>query len=469
MSTINVNGISVHDYTTDDTAIRKKGVSDDPNYEVRGAKGEGNKGRINKHEDKQIEELAKHHDSGLYNDIQLKIMSGEQLTSKEMEELKEMALFFTPDFLNQAVIDGDISQQDADMLIMAGGLLVGGVSEDDLGKSLANFFSLNGEDRQFALDVMSDRSIEYDAKIKERDGKDKIKYTETHSAPNPEQGRLSIFLSNMQPGQQAHIQNYTNWNFDTSNNALAATLSDIDDFVNLSDTKKDALVNHLHSLGSGWAPISDHGHGAGPGRGPADAPVGGPSNGRPNAAPDNVYTPPQGEVMAPSVLADMGVGEQGRIDLGTLMFQVMADRIETLDNQVREYANTVDQQNKVIATNTNAMAALRGSMPDDGRDVNLSEVTFEDGAGNTVSLAGYLHNEGLVKSDADLGKVSQSDINSMMTTIGERNDVLNSESTATMTKLQQTMDKYQQAVQTQTNFEAKWNSMLNAIIGNLNR
>ena len=113
------------------------------------------------------------------------------------------------------------------------------------------------------------------------------------------------------------------------------------------------------------------------------------------------------------------------------------------------------------------MIQLRTNLPDDGGTVNVTGMTFPDGDGNDVSLAGYLHEQGLTTDSTDLTKMSANDINNLMDSISAKNDTLNSEATQDMTKLQQTMDKYQQAVSTLTNFEAKWHSMMQSVTGNL--
>lgn len=411
--------------------------------------------------------LDKQDEKGVFTDIQIKLMTGEQLSEKEFKVLEKLSTQIPPHLIQNAVDDGVISQQDADLLIMAGGLFANGVdSQADIEKGLANFFSLAPHDRDFARDVMMDRPS----------GKHDLqhpfllfgKLRDAHSADNPEQARMAFFLQNMEPGQQGHIQNFTTWNFDTGHNAMAAALGDIPDYNDMSKTQQNAMTHFLQDLGNGFSPVKHHGH-------HHHGPAGGPEHGRPAHHPG--HYPGFGEncqfgpnnMMGPDFVDGLGFAEQGKIDLGSLMFQVMADRVESLDNQVREFADMVDQQNKQLSTNTNAMAALRANLPEDGGTVDLSNVTFEDGDGNTVSLAGYLNEEGLIKDGANLGHMSDTDIDNMLSSINGKNDVLNSESTATMTKLQQTMDKYQQAVQVQTNFEAKWNTMLNAIIGNLSR
>lgn len=495
MNTITPNGINVHDYRGDNDAIGKKGARIDNDYEIRGDKDTtGATKKVNNYERRQREELVQHQQSGLYADVRLKVMTGQELSKSEMAALKEMALYFTPEFLNRAAANGDITQQDADMLIMAGALLINGVGEQDLGRSLANFSSLNEDHRAFALSVASDRTVEYDAKVKEKDlAVKKITYTETHSMPNAEQARLSVFLENMRPGQEGHIQNFTNWHFNTSNNALAATMSDMPAYHMLTETQRDAMVNYLKDLGNGFTHCHGPGHsgqgwGNGPAPGPAHGPVvhgfpheprGGPDNARPFHNPGHIpgHYPGFGadcrfgpdNIMGPGFLADMGVDRKGQIDLGSLMFQVMGDRIDSLDKQVREFADSVDERNKAIETNTNAITALRANVLDGGGAVNISNLTFTDSDGRTASVAGCLHAQGIIKDNADLSSLSQADIKTLIESLSAKNDTLNSEATSEMTKMQQHMDKYQQAVSMQTNFESKWHSMMQAITGNLNR
>ena len=424
--------------------------------------------------DKALKKLDKHDEKGRYADIQLKVMTGEELSKKEYKTLKEMSTKFPPELIQYAANTGKISQQDADMLLIAGGLFDSGIEgREDIGRSLANFFSLPPHERGFARDVMSESSLrDFEKDI----GDVKLKsLKDAHSTPNPDQARLAVFLSTMQPGQHHQIQNITTWNFDSSHNAIAAALGDIPDYTDMSDTQQEAMVNFIMDLGNGWCPVGGPGHGRphGPVEGPASGLVGGPDHGRPPHNPCHYPGFSEGchfdhhNMMGPDFLNQFGISEHGKIDLGSLMYQVMADRIETLDSQVRDYADSVDQRNKEIATNTNAMIELRANLPADGSAANLSGLTFTDGDGREASLAAYLGNEGFITGDTNLSALSYNDIDTLITSIGDKNDTLNSEATADMTKLQQHMDKYSQAVSAQTNFESKWNTMMNAIMSNL--
>ena len=422
-----------------------------------------------KYGDKALDRFDKWDEKGEFADIQLKVMNGDKIGKKEFQILEKLSTKYPPELMQYAADKGLISQQDADMLIVAGGLFTNGAdSRSDISKGLANFFSMPPHDRDFARAVMSDRPEDLTASDLKSSGKLK----DTFDSPNPDQARLAYFLQNMEPGQQGWVQQFTSWNFDSGHSAMTAALGDIPDYNDMNNRQKDALAGFLSGLGSGWgASPPPPGGPHGPAHGPAHGPVGGPEHGRPNMAgcdfgiPGGQFGP--GDMIGPDFVEVLGFSDISTIDLGSLMYQVMGDRIDSLDNQVREYAERVDEQNKAIATNTNAMIQLRTNLPDDGGMVDVTGMTFPDGNGNDVSLAGYLHEQGLTTDSTDLTKLNSSDINHLMDSISAKNDTLNSEATQDMTKLQQTMDKYQQAVSTLTNFEAKWHSMMQSVTGNL--
>ena len=418
--------------------------------------------------DKGLKRIDKWDEKGEFADIQLKVMNGDKIGKREFHVLEKMSTKYPPELIQYAADKGLISQQDADMLIVAGGLFANGAdSRSDLSKGLANFFSMPPHDRDFARTVMADRPEDLSASDFNKRGKLK----DAHDSPSPEQSRLAYFLQNMEPGQQGWVQQFTTWNFDSGHSAMTAALGDIPDYNDMNKVQKNAMAGFLAGLGNGWAPVPPPGGHHGPAHGPAHGLPGGPEHGRPIhigcdfGVPGGQFGP--GDMIGPEFCNQLGFSEQGKIDLGSLMYQVMADRIDSLDNQVREFADRVDQNNKAISTNTNAMIELRTNLPAEGGAVNISGMTFTDGNGNDVSLAGYLHEQGLTTDSTDLTKMSATDINNLMDSIGAKNDTLNSEATQDMTKLQQTMDKYQQAVSTLTNFEAKWHSMMQSVTGNL--
>ncbi|MEM9618033.1 MAG: hypothetical protein AAF936_08745 [Pseudomonadota bacterium] len=421
-----------------------------------------------------LKKLDRWDEKGEFTDIQLKVMNGEEMGKKEYRILKDMSSL-PPELLQHAVDKGIISQQDADMLIVAGALFANGAdSREDISKGLANFFSLSPNDRDFARNVMAERpdglsdgGFNFISTLKN-----------AHDSPSPEQSRLSYFLMNMEPGQQGWVQNFTTWNFDSGHSAMTAALGDIPDFNDMNSMQQDAMANFLAGLGNGWAPVPPPGGNHGPAHGPAHGPgpaAGGPEHGRPAFNPNQPgsdfgmpgghFGP--GDMMGPEFVDTLGFGDKGRVDLGSLMYQVMADRIDNLDKQVRDFADSLDQRNKEISTNTNAVIALRANLPGDGGEVDVRGLTFTDGNGNDVPLAGYLQQQGVITDSTDLSTMSDTDINNLMDSINAKTDTLNSESTAEMTKLQQHMDKYSQAVSAQTNFESKWNSMMQSITSNL--
>lgn len=182
-----------------------------------------------------------------------------------------------------------------------------------------------------------------------------------------------------------------------------------------------------------------------------------------NNALNNIST--SGSVPSPSDVKAMGLSTDQTVDLGTLMYEVMNDRASALDSLVRGYAADVEQSNANLKTLNNLMDALRTKQGSDPNDkVNIADLEFTDADGNSQNAAAYLEQYGV--SDGQTEFESQ-DFDNMLTRLKSKADTFTSDSQEQMTKLQATMDKYNQTVNTISSFEQKWNSMLMAIIANL--
>ena len=168
-----------------------------------------------------------------------------------------------------------------------------------------------------------------------------------------------------------------------------------------------------------------------------------------------------------------GINDIMTMDLGSLMYMVLNTRASALDNQVRQYAATVQRENvelqnynaamEVAESNTNVTSATSGTQTFKYTDPVTGEVS-------DMSVSDFMDQEGIAypNDDGD-NKYSADEWNTIVTNIKGGTSSLTSQSQLDTTDMQQEIDKYQQTTDMITNFESKWHSMLTSIIGNLSR
>ena len=397
--------------------------------------------KISQHHEHILGQVSSAEKNGMLQEMTKDIATGRGLSTEQHVELKKLSSLLGPDEVKAMVEKGRLSQESADLLIMAGGLIEADLSGDSLGRALKTFMSMNSDTQKYCVETMSDRSIERVANATKVSvygiRADRVRFKEEHSEIKPDQQRLAIYLSSPQPRPLGSVQQFSTGEFSSSTATLTEAMSRMGVFSKLSPEQQMGAVNDVRSLGG--AP-------AGPGEGPFA---------------------PGGDVKGPDHYAQMGCNDKNLIDLGSLMYQVLADRVSTLDLQVRSYAEAVQQKNGELKTLNNAMTVLRTNMNDNSKkDTDISELTFQDDSGKTRQLTGYLIDQGVAKDSTDFSKLSMTEVDNMLTSLKSNSDILSSDSTEAMTKLQQMMDKYNQATSTQTNFESKWNSSISGIIAN---
>lgn len=386
-------------------------------------------GKIDRHVDRLLDRVIHNHKDGTIEGMMQNIQTGQGLTAKQHEKLEKIADALSPKELNMLVERGKISQETANFLIIADGLNDAGMSGDAKGRGLATFLSMSPDAQMYSVETMSDRDTKRVVKGSVETGflgirNDKIKIKSKDEELNPQQQRLAIFLAAPRQGP-GNVQNFMTGNFDTSRDALMSGLSNLPGFRNLEPEQREGLIDFFHQLGAGGRPI---------------------------------------DIKGPEHFHEMGFQGEEVVPLSSLMYQVMADRVSTLDHQVRDYAAAVQDKNNQLKTYTNAMAEVRLASKDKGK-TDFSDVTFEDASGKEMSLATFLTENGVANA-SKLGNMKPTEVQEMLSSLKEKSDLISSDSTQAMTKLQQIMDKYNQATTTQTNLQSKFNTMDMAVIRN---
>lgn len=403
--------------------------------------------KIDRHFGKLIDRVVSQEKNGNLDDMTRRIRTGEGLTLEQHEDLQKIAATLSPKELKHLVDKGKISEESANLLIMANALNDAGLSGDAMGRGLANFFGMPPEVQQYCIETMSDRSFTRSVKAENKSSfaglfrQDSVKFKAKEEDLNPAQQRLATYLSVPRNGP-ANVHHFVGGNFDNSRDTLAAAFGQLPTFRNLSPEQQTGLIDYFHELGAGGRPH----HGGRPGEGGA----------RPQGA----------GIRGPEYFERLGLEKNEIVDLATLMFQVMADRVSAMDQQVRVYAEGVQQKNNELKTINNAMSAVRQASADT-KKANLTNVTFEDASGKSMLLSDFLTEKSVNDDPSKLKKMDSNEVNSLLASLKEKADVLSSESTQAMTKLQQAMDKYNQATTTQTNIESKFNSLQMSVRRNL--
>ena len=390
-------------------------------------------GKVERHVDRLLDRVIHNHKDGTIEGMMQNIQTGQGLTAKQHEKLEKIADALSPKELNILVERGKISQETANFLIVADALSDAGMSGDAKGRGLATFLSMSPDAQRYSVETLADRDTKRVAKGKVETGflgirNDKIKIKSKDEELNPQQQRLAIFLAAPRQGP-GNVQNFMAGNFDTSRDALMSGLSSLPSFRNLEPEQREGLIDYFHQLGAG----------GGPGGRPVD-------------------------VKGPEHFQHMGFHDEEVVPLSNLMYQVMADRVSTLDQRVRSFAEAVQDKNDQLKTYTNAMNAVKDASKNKGK-TDFSDVTFQDASGKDVSLATFLADNKIANASKVEG-MKATDVQELLSSLKEKSDLISSDSTQAMTKLQQVMDKYNQATTTQTNVQSKFNTMDMAVIRN---
>lgn len=414
---------------------------------------------INDQEQALIDKVSTACNDGTVNSVMVAVASGQPLSDDQINDLMDVANTLSPSELKQLAAAGVITDQDANMLIVAGGIKNSSMwqdnpdATDNARTALTNFMAMSPQDQDVVLDQFSQISVDHKVTVMQGKigaGNEVQDLTTEVGANNPSQERTALFLAKAGTDNLSDVSKFVNWDFDSSDGALAAALSGITNWDSLTETQQNGLTTLIQSLGS------ENYDGDVPDPNDVYRQINGED-------PENPL-PPQGENQTDTDYYNSLPDDwKSVVDLGTLMYQVMADRVQTMDDQVRGYAADVEKKNAELKQLNDAMAQLRaGENTDPTKTTNIAvDIKLSDG----TTLADYLDSKGIPRPDSDELKPEQ--VADLLTSMKNEADTMTSESQLAMTKLQQQMDKYSQAVSTLTNFESKWNTMMGSILGNL--
>lgn len=176
---------------------------------------------------------------------------------------------------------------------------------------------------------------------------------------------------------------------------------------------------------------------------------------------DTVTGDPYEAAMSPESCAESGASSDDTQDLGSLYFQVMTDRLQSLDKTVRTYSFTVAQKNKEISTMNNAIAAVP-PQPASGADtVPLDSITFLDDDDEPVNLLDYLNANNIKLPTADGSTdLNSTQLSSLRQTMSNKATAWGSDSTMAASNFQNAYAKYNTCLSQISSFLPKWYEML---------
>lgn len=145
--------------------------------------------------------------------------------------------------------------------------------------------------------------------------------------------------------------------------------------------------------------------------------------------------------------------------LDELMTLVMSERTEVLDEQIRDRIAELDAKNQQLQKLNTSVAEVSNNITELDDDTDTKKTVSPETNAMIQSHAGDYY-----KSD---GKYNKEDLEKIKETMKTAADNLSSTSQLDMTKLQSTMNKYNQSFELLSNFISKYAQSLNSIIGNM--
>ena len=188
---------------------------------------------------------------------------------------------------------------------------------------------------------------------------------------------------------------------------------------------------------------------------------------------DGVIGDPYEDAMSPDKCRESGMGYDQIVDLGSLFFEVMVDRMESLDSTVRSYADAVDQKNRAISNMNAALACVPPEPAGDNKTVDISNLSFtfkykvkDPETGETtemtkpMKLTDYLDQQGISLPSAD-GSTSldATQLSSLRQSMSNKATSWGSDSTLAAAQFQNAMSKYNTCVSQLSSFLPKWYDM----------
>lgn len=188
---------------------------------------------------------------------------------------------------------------------------------------------------------------------------------------------------------------------------------------------------------------------------------------------DGVIGDPYEDAMSPDKCRESGMGYDQIVDLGSLFFEVMVDRMESLDSTVRSYADAVDQKNRAISNMNAALACVPPEPAGDNKTVNISSLTFtykytvkDPDTGQTteltkpMKLTDYLSQQDIPLPTANGDtNLDATQLSSLRQSMSNKATSWGSDSTLAAAQFQNAMSKYNTCVSQLSSFLPKWYDM----------
>lgn len=188
---------------------------------------------------------------------------------------------------------------------------------------------------------------------------------------------------------------------------------------------------------------------------------------------DGVIGDPYQDAMTPEKCYESGMGYDQIVNLGSLFFEVMIDRMQSLDTTVRSYADAVKQKNQAIANMNAALECVPPEPAGSSPTVDVSTLSFtytytvtDPDTGATtdmekpMKLTDYLNQEGIKLPTAD-GSTSldPTQLSSLRQAMSNRATSWGSDSALAAAQFQDAMSKYNTCVSQLSSFLPKWYDM----------
>jgi len=399
---------------------------------------------------------------------------GAPISQSSVDQITDLAGQYSPQEI-QSAVPRFLTQELANMTIVVSGLKNAGLSGDEINQAMENFYKLSPEDQQYVVDKMSDRTTTGSIFGNVTDPNDfsNAKLTFTSSPATAEQTKIGLFLVNTPADQLTGIQDFVTTQ--TQNQGVPDTGS---------PTSREDITNYLAANIDGWDSYTPEEQNALVDEmvNETDPDVSVDADGNyvkpATDASGNVVTgadgQPQTVVVGKPLTADdmrgLGIPDADSVDIGTLMFLVLMDRMQSQDDLIRGYTEDVDKKNQDLKNATAAQAALRACNADSG-DVDITDTYFTNQSGDEVSVYDYCKAYGIdIPQDSNGNaktSLNSTEMDNLLTSMKSYSDTLSTDAQSALQKLQQATDRYSNTNSLLTNFESAWRSMLKEVIGNI--
>jgi hypothetical protein len=425
------------------------------------------------------------------------LTEGRSVNANDLAKLAESGVMdFSPEEIMANVPDLFTHEQ-AGLLIVATGLKNDGLSDADIATALDNFSTMKPEDQNFIVAEMSKRQTQSSLNFSSG-------LSFTSSPASAEQQAIGTFLVNEPADQLDGIQDFVSTTLAEADQApqadsgvdagtgvensgvvqdgtvvsddtgadqsLGVTREEVGDYLaqthnwdTLPTETQSSIVDQFMSFLDPSVTVDQLGNFA--------VPVINDDGSFEYNDDGSIKTETLQKPLGPEDLRDMGLSEDQTIDVGTLMFLVLMERLDSQQDIIRDYEQEVEEKNNDADNASAALSKLRAATPGDDGTVDLGSLTFETESGKEVDIVEFCQIYGIdLPTDADgnpIENVTAEQLSNVTSNVDSFQQSATSDADNATQYLQRAMDKMTNTNQMLTNFESTWTSMLKAIINNL--